>query len=581
MAFSDDETPASATNTGSSKGLVTIKPVKYFKDDAALTADTVTAEVEINATSSTTVREGLDLVAVLDVSGTMDGEKMNSMKKGMLFVIMKLTPVDRLSIVTFSDVATRLSPLRSMTLAAQQDLNALVDGLQANGGTNIQAGLETGLAVIAERVHTKARTANIFLVSGGHQTSGNARQVEHGQVAMYTFGFGRDMDHQLMSDIARKSPGGTFSSVPDGSQVSLPFSQLLSGLLTVVAQDVELTITPNPYTDQADVDTIVVAPGTDYTQDTDTATGVITVKFGTLFAGEGRRVLVTLTLKDVSATVSEEYEVTLAEVQHSFTAQGRPRDPQIPHDILIRRTPSPSQAPDASSRVRQVQAEIARRNHAEVIKQARLLADDGQLDDARGKLVDAHKALDDIVLDRLDDGPKLVNALRAELVQLIKLMETEDLYEAKGRAYALASETYHGRLYAHHPRQRFAARCGDDEDVRLFATPRTPTDGKDLNEAPEGIVKSEDDSKKLVETLRAELLQLIRLMDTQQLYEAKARLYALTSISHGRQRYAARGGDDVDVRLFATPRMDTYREQAKNFKKDPTAPVPTADEDVN
>jgi hypothetical protein len=26
--------------------------------------------------------------------------------------------------------------------------------------------------------------------------------------------------------------------------------------------------------------------------------------------------------------------------------------------------------------------------------------------------------------------------------------------------------------------------------------------------------------------------------------------------------------------------MDTYREQAKNFEKDPTAPVPTADEDV-
>ena len=55
---------------GSTRGLVTIKPVKYFLDDAALTA-----EVEINATSSTTVREGLDLVAVLDLSGRMDGEK--------------------------------------------------------------------------------------------------------------------------------------------------------------------------------------------------------------------------------------------------------------------------------------------------------------------------------------------------------------------------------------------------------------------------------------------------------------------------------------------------------------------------
>ncbi|RLN28941.1 hypothetical protein C2845_PM05G06950 [Panicum miliaceum] len=488
MAFNDDEKPPTS-NTGSTKGLVTIKPAKYFKDDAALTADTVTAEVEINATSSTTVREGLDLVAVLDLSGKMDGEKIDSMKKAMVFVIMKLTPVDRLSIVTFSDGASRLSPLRSMTPAAQNDLKALVDGLQASGGTNIQAGLETGLSVLANRVNTKARTANIFLMSDGHQTSGDPRQVDPGQVAIYTFGFGRDTDHQLMSDIAKKSPGGTFSSVPDGSMVSLPFSQLLAGLLTVVAQDVQLTITP--MTEEGDVDTIVVPPGTDYTQTTDADTGVITLKFGTLFAGEGRRVVITLTLKDVTATFSEEYETTLAEVQHSFTAQGRLRDLQLQQDIGILRTPTPSQGPGASSKARQLQAEIARRQHAEVIRQARVLADNGQFDDARYKLVDAQKASENIVLD---GGEKLVNSLRAELQQLMKLMDTEETYKAKGRPYALASET-----------------------------------------------------------------------------------------SHGRQRYAARGGDeDGDVRLFATPRMDTYREQAKNFKNPTVAlPVPSAaDEDV-
>ncbi|RLN27535.1 uncharacterized protein C2845_PM05G06940 [Panicum miliaceum] len=397
------------------KGLVTIKPVKYFKEDAALTADTVTAEVKINATSSTTVRERLDLVAVLDVSGSMrDDNKIESLKKAMKFVIMKLTPVDRLSIVTFSDGATRLSPLRSMTPAAQNELTALVDGLKAGGWTNIQAGLETGLAVIAGRVNTMARTANIFLMSDGKQKPGDARQVDPGQVAIYTFGFGSGTDHQLMSDIAKKSPGGTFNNLPDGSKVSLAFSQLLGGLLTVVAQDVELTITPK--TEEGDVDTILVFPGTDYTRATDAATGVVTIKFGTLFAGEGRRVVVTLNLKDVTARSSEEYDAPLAEAQHSFTAQARPRDRQVPQDIQIKRTPSPSQSPGASSKARQVQAEVARRQHADAIRQARLLADSGQLDEARYKLVDAQNALDDIVLD---DGEKLVDSLRTELLQLI------------------------------------------------------------------------------------------------------------------------------------------------------------------
>ena len=75
------------------------------------------------------VREGLDLVAVLDVSGRMDGEKIDSVKKAMAFVIMKLTPVDRLSIVAFSGAAKRLLPLRRMTRQGQRAARQIVDRL--------------------------------------------------------------------------------------------------------------------------------------------------------------------------------------------------------------------------------------------------------------------------------------------------------------------------------------------------------------------------------------------------------------------------------------------------------------------
>ena len=60
---------------------------------------------------------------------------------------------------------------------------------------------------------------------------------------------------------------------------------------------------------------------------------MITVKFGALFAGEGRRVVMTLALKDVSATLSEEYDAAIADVDLSFSAQGKPRDPQIPQEM--------------------------------------------------------------------------------------------------------------------------------------------------------------------------------------------------------------------------------------------------------
>ena len=51
--------------------------------------------------------------------------------------------------------------------------------------------------------------------------------------------------------------------MPDGTNLSAPFAQLLGGLLTVVAQDVQLTLTPK--TGDGDLDTMAVALGTDYT----------------------------------------------------------------------------------------------------------------------------------------------------------------------------------------------------------------------------------------------------------------------------------------------------------------------------
>ncbi|CAD6252702.1 unnamed protein product [Miscanthus lutarioriparius] len=464
------------------QGLVTMRIPKYSKKDVALTVDSVTAMVEIEATSSTAVREGLDLVAVVDVSGSMRGHKIESVKKALQFVIMKLTPVDRLSIVTFESSAKRLTPLRSMTQDAQSDLKTIVGRLVADGGTNIKAGLDLGLAVLGDRVLTVSRTANIFLMSDGKpegKSSGDPRQVDPGEVSVYTFGFGQGTDHKLLTDIAKKSPGGTYSTVPDGTNLSAPFAQLLGGLLTVVAQDVQLTLTPK--TGDGDLDTMAVAPGTDYTQTTD-ANGVITIKFGTLFSGETRKVAVNFTLKQSSE--SEAYNATLAVARHSYAAEETRQPAQ---NIQRLRTPEPSSPGVAGSEERSVQAEEVRRQHADMICKASELADGGKLDRARDKIMDAQNALEDIVLD---DGDRMVNALRAELLRLLEYMESQKLYNKLGHPYALA-----------------------------------------------------------------------------------------TIISHGRQRAAGRGDEEV-ISLYVTPRMIAYLEQAKKFEENPQAPVPTADKDV-
>jgi hypothetical protein len=119
------------------------------------------------------------------------------MKTAMQFVIKKLSPIDRLSIVAFSDDAERLCHLRSVTQDSQAHLKYLVDRLRPINCTNIQAGLETGLKVLNDRRIAGGRVASIFLLSDGEQNEGDATTVDVSDVAVYTFGFGAGSNHKV------------------------------------------------------------------------------------------------------------------------------------------------------------------------------------------------------------------------------------------------------------------------------------------------------------------------------------------------------------------------------------------------
>ncbi|KAJ8544677.1 hypothetical protein K7X08_017260 [Anisodus acutangulus] len=60
-------------------------------------------------------RAPINLVSVLDVSGSMNGSKLTLIKQAVCFVIQNLGPSDRLAIATFSSRAQRNFPLRRMT----------------------------------------------------------------------------------------------------------------------------------------------------------------------------------------------------------------------------------------------------------------------------------------------------------------------------------------------------------------------------------------------------------------------------------------------------------------------------------
>ncbi|CAL4924987.1 unnamed protein product [Urochloa decumbens] len=113
--------------------------------------------VLVDATAPSDVpRAPLDLVTVLDVSGSMQGPKLQLVKRARCFVIDQLGPADRLSVVVFSNGGRRVTRLARMNAAGKA------------------AGLRVGAEVLSSRRQKNAVAAMILLSDGQDTVIGPA-----------------------------------------------------------------------------------------------------------------------------------------------------------------------------------------------------------------------------------------------------------------------------------------------------------------------------------------------------------------------------------------------------------------------
>nr|GMD38636.1 E3 ubiquitin-protein ligase WAV3-like [Ipomoea batatas] len=194
-------------------------------------------------------RAPIDLVTVLDISGSMAGTKLALLKRAMGFVIQNLGPNDRLAVIAFSSTACRLFPLLRMSGRGRHKALQAVNSLVANGWTNIAQGLRKGAKVMEDR-REKNPVASIILLSDGKDTpnygcflpsSVHGGNESNFKIPVHTFGFGADHDASLMHRISEVS-GGTFSFIETESVIQDAFAQCIAGLLSVVVKEFRLNI---------------------------------------------------------------------------------------------------------------------------------------------------------------------------------------------------------------------------------------------------------------------------------------------------------------------------------------------------
>jgi Ca-activated chloride channel family protein len=163
-----------------------------------------------------------DLTLVVDVSGSMSGDKIAQARSALRQALGTLRPADRFRLIAFS---TRVTPFRDTFLPATgENLEAArrwVDALNADGGTNIAGALE---AALGQGTPGERLPIIVFVTDGqpsvGEQAPDRIATMAGGRIGrarLFTFGVGADVNTYLLDRLAQEGRGTATYVAPDAS----------------------------------------------------------------------------------------------------------------------------------------------------------------------------------------------------------------------------------------------------------------------------------------------------------------------------------------------------------------------------
>jgi len=249
------------------------------------------------ALPATRQRAPVEVLLVLDVSLSMQGEKIELLRRTAAFLVKELSARDNLGIVTYGAEArtalrptamdaagkaraqsvierqVHLEPATNLSGGLLRAISELHDGSSDDGGGGDGAavcgmeleeqdpwepgGAGASAARAAPTTATGAATRAVLLLSDGMANAGETRVAPlcalmrsslalvrgGGGATVHTFAYGRDADTSLLDALARTGSGVAYA-IANVEDCALAFASCIGGLLSVVAQDLRLTLQP-------------------------------------------------------------------------------------------------------------------------------------------------------------------------------------------------------------------------------------------------------------------------------------------------------------------------------------------------
>jgi Ca-activated chloride channel family protein len=198
-------------------------------------------------------RADLNLALVVDISGSMQGEKLDATKLALHTIVDQLDEGDRITLVSFSDDARVEVASTIADASGRTALNDAITNLEVEGATNIEAGLMLGYAGLDDHADGfGAREDRVMLFTDAQPNVGATGSASFMQlvrdgaeqgVGISVFGVGLDLGVELAREISEVRGGNSFYL--DADQIATIFEDEFDFIVTPVAYALHFNVRPS------------------------------------------------------------------------------------------------------------------------------------------------------------------------------------------------------------------------------------------------------------------------------------------------------------------------------------------------
>lgn len=374
-----------------------------------------------------TRHSALDVVCILDNSGSMDGGKIENLKKAMEFIVGVLGEKDRIAVVTFNSSASTVQGLKRMSSGAKEASRTEINAIVAGGGTDILAGMQLGWSILEGR-RTRNAASSVFLLTDGQDKSNLdqkralAASIRAAGSSLFLFGFGADHDSEHMNAIANAGEG-SFMYIETDDTVIDAFGGAIGTQMGAILRSVEIDLSAA----QGVAIEAVQAGKYSSSVNADRAGGI--VRFADLYGGEQRDFLVTLHIP-ASAERCHAYPVLAAKGR--FRQQGSEAVHEVAEVVCTVDRLSADELLAITPRQRNVgvDCQLQRLQCMDALERALQAADRANLAEAKTRLERARQLLMESVAFQ-QSMPVAVELLR-ELDDALRSVASKEEYASRG-----------------------------------------------------------------------------------------------------------------------------------------------------